>query len=111
MAVETTSTARPSFDLKSAQLPVVAVALRDTDVSVLVADLAQRLADDPDFFDNDPVLIDLAHVREAEEAIDFAVLVEALRADFIWQLVRDFKWAGRKPPRSQLFGCKYSDRT
>ncbi|EPD43159.1 septum site-determining protein MinC [Delftia lacustris] len=79
MAVETTSTARPSFDLKSAQLPVVAVTLRDTDVRALVADLAQRLADDPDFFDNDPVLIDLAHVREAEEAIDFAVLVEALR--------------------------------
>ncbi|WP_280188637.1 septum site-determining protein MinC [Delftia sp. PS-11] len=79
MAVETTSTARPSFDLKSAQLPVVAVALRDTDVRVLVADLAQRLADDPDFFDNDPVLIDLAHVREAGQEIDFAVLVEALR--------------------------------
>lgn len=80
MAVDTTSTARPSFDLKSAQLPVVAVALRDTDVRVLVADLAQRLADDPDFFDNDPVLIDLAHVREAEQAIDFAMLVEALRS-------------------------------
>ena len=64
MAVETTSTARPSFDLKSAQLPVVAVTLRDTDVRALVADLAQRLADDPDFFDNDPVLIDLAHVRD-----------------------------------------------
>ncbi|MDR0225858.1 MAG: septum site-determining protein MinC [Burkholderiaceae bacterium] len=79
MAVDTTSIARPSFDLKSAQLPVVAVALRDTDVRVLVADLAQRLADDPDFFDNDPVLIDLAHVREAEGEIDFAALVEALR--------------------------------
>lgn len=79
MAVDTTSTARPSFDLKSAQLPVVAVALRDTDVRVLVADLAQRLADDPDFFDNDPVLIDLAHVREAGDAIDFSALIAALR--------------------------------
>ncbi|WP_027014460.1 septum site-determining protein MinC [Comamonas composti] len=79
MAFDQTGATRPSFDLKSAQLPVLAVTLRDTDVRVLVADLAQRLADDPDFFDNDPVLIDLSHVSEAEEDIDFAVLVDALR--------------------------------
>ncbi|GGH65914.1 putative septum site-determining protein MinC [Comamonas phosphati] len=71
---------RPSFDLKSAQLPVLSVVLRDTDVRALVDDLAARLADDPDFFDNDPVLIDLSHVREAGSEIDFAVLVEALRS-------------------------------
>ncbi len=60
MAVDSQGTARSSFDLKSAQLPVMAVALRDTQVAVLAKDLAQRLADDPDFFDNDPVLVDLA---------------------------------------------------
>lgn len=60
MAVETAGAARTSFELKSAQLPVVAVALKTTDAAVLAADLAARLADDPGFFDNDPVLIDLA---------------------------------------------------
>ncbi|MEQ6434914.1 septum site-determining protein MinC [Comamonas sp. w2-DMI] len=80
MAVEPTGAVRPSFDLKSAQLPVLSVVLRDTDVRVLVDDLAARLADDPDFFDNDPVLIDLSHVREADSEIDFAVLVDALRS-------------------------------
>jgi septum site-determining protein MinC len=80
MAVEPTGAVRPSFDLKSAQLPVLSVVLRDTDVRAVVEDLAARLADDPDFFDNDPVLIDLSHVREAEGGIDFAVLVEALRS-------------------------------
>ena len=71
MAADPTGIARSSFDLKSAQLHVGAVALKDTDVQLVAADLAQRLADDPDFFDNDPVLIDLAQVREAEQEIDF----------------------------------------
>jgi len=80
MAVDTAGAARTSFDLKSAQLPVVAVALRTTDAAVLAADLAARLADDPGFFDNDPVLIDLAGVRDAAEPVDFAALTASLRA-------------------------------
>ena len=79
MAVEPQGAARSSFDLKSAQLPVMAVALRATSVSLLATDLAQRLADDPDFFDNDPVLIDLQHVRDSTEAIDFPRLIALLR--------------------------------
>ena len=80
MAADPTGVARSSFDLKSAQLHVVAVALKDTDVSLVAADLAQRLADDPDFFDNDPVLIDLGQVKEAEQAIDFPALIAVLQA-------------------------------
>jgi septum site-determining protein MinC len=79
MAVDTAGQARTSFDLKSAQLPVVAVALKTTDAEALAAELAARLGDDPDFFDNDPVLIDLAAVRDAEAPIDFAALVALLR--------------------------------
>ncbi|EXU81474.1 septum site-determining protein MinC [Comamonas aquatica] len=79
MAVDSPGTARSSFDLKSAQLPVMAVALRDTEVAVLTRDLAQRLADDPDFFDNDPVLIDLQHVRDSTDVIDFPKLIKALK--------------------------------
>lgn len=71
---------RPSFDLKSAQLPVLSMVLRETDVRALIDDLAKRLADDPDFFDNDPVLIDLSHVADAADEIDFSALVAALRA-------------------------------
>lgn len=78
MAVESQGTARTSFDLKSAQLPVVAVVLKDTDIHVLAHDLAERLAADPDFFDNDPVLIDLSHIREAVDPVDFAELRRVL---------------------------------
>lgn len=79
MAVESQGTARTSFDLKSAQLPVVAVVLKDTNIQVLAADLAERLAADPDFFDHDPVLIDLTHVSEAIEPVDFVELRRVLR--------------------------------
>lgn len=79
MAVDHTGQTRTSFDLKSAQLPVVAVVLKSTDIAQLSAELAQRLGDDPEFFDNDPVLIDLAAVHEDPAPIDFPALVRALR--------------------------------
>ena len=79
MALTTAAQSRSSFDLKSASLPVVAVLLKTTDAAQFAADLAERVADAPGFFDNDPVLIDLAPVREAEAPIDFAVIAAALR--------------------------------
>ncbi|MCI5068288.1 septum site-determining protein MinC [Acidovorax sp.] len=80
MALTTAAQARTSFDLKSASLPVVAVMLKTTDAAQFAADLAERVADAPGFFDNDPVLIDLAAVREAEAPIDFAAIVAELRS-------------------------------
>ena len=79
MALTTAAQSRTSFDLKSASLPVVAVLLKTTDAAQFAADLAERVADAPGFFDNDPVLIDLAPVREAEAPIDFAAIAAALR--------------------------------
>jgi len=80
MAVDTVRAAHTSFDLKSASLPVVAVVLKTTDAEVLATDLAARLSDAPGFFDNDPVLIDLAPVHGAEEALDFPAVVALLRS-------------------------------
>lgn len=80
MALTTAAQARTSFDLKSASLPVVAVVLKTTDAAVFAVDLAERVADAPGFFDNDPVLIDLAPVREATDPIDFAAITAQLRS-------------------------------
>ena len=80
MAADPTGNLCSSFDLKSAQLHVVAVALKSPDLSLIAADLAQRLADDPDFFANDPVLIDLGLVKDAEQPIDFPALIALLKA-------------------------------
>ena len=80
MAADTAGTARTRLELKSASLPVVAVLLRSPEPEQLAADLAERLADDPGFFDQDAVLIDLALLREATEPLDFAAMCAALRA-------------------------------
>ena len=68
-----------SFEIKSAQLPLVALLLRSTDVRQLSQDLAQRFGDTPDFFDNDPLLIDLSGVQEEGTVPDFAALLPLLR--------------------------------
>lgn len=80
MAIESVRTARTSFDLKSASLPVVAVVLKTTDTAVLTAELALRMAEAPGFFHNDPVLIDLTPVREENDSIDFPAIMALLRS-------------------------------
>ena len=72
--------ARASFDLKSATLPLIAVLLKTADLSELADAMQTRLADTPDFFEQDPVVVDLAGVQESEEAIDFATLITLLRS-------------------------------
>jgi len=80
MAADTAGLARTRIELKSASLPVLAVLLRSPDPALLASELAERLQDDPGFFDNDAVLIDLAWLRELQEAIDFPGLCAVLRA-------------------------------
>jgi len=58
---------------------VVAVVVKSTDAQVLADELATRLADEPEFFDNDPVLIDLSAVQYDPGVIDFPALVAELR--------------------------------
>ena len=74
-----------SLDIKSANLPLVALMLKSTDLLAVQADLKQRLGDVPDFFDNEPLLIDLSGAvaaarRNGQTAapIDFAALLALL---------------------------------
>ena len=69
---------RASFDLKSATLPLIAVVLRTPDLAALQAELENRLAQTSDFFDQDPVLVDLSSLPQGSE-VDFAGLVRLLR--------------------------------
>lgn len=73
------SAASSAFELKSAALTLVAVVLKTTDLARLSQALDERFADAPGLFDNDPVAIDLSHVRDVAEPIDFVVLIHLLR--------------------------------
>jgi septum site-determining protein MinC len=69
-----------AFELKDTSLPLVTVVLHQADAAVLADELQQRLGETPNFFGDDPVVIDLAPLREREEPIAFDDIVAALRA-------------------------------
>lgn len=75
------SPANPSnaFDLKSASLALVALVLRTTRLDELEVQFEARIAPSADFFNRDPVVIDLTHVRDQAEPVDFAGLAALLR--------------------------------
>ena len=77
MTVATPATTPTSFEIKSANLPLVALLLKSTDLQALAHDLAQRFGDEPDFFDQDALLIDLSPLQAdaADESLDFQALI------------------------------------
>ncbi|MFI5447807.1 septum site-determining protein MinC [Polaromonas sp. UC242_47] len=79
MTVALPASTPASFEIKSANLPLVALLLKSTDLAALSRDLTLRFGDIPDFFDNDPLVIDLSPLASDNTAIDFAALVALIR--------------------------------
>ena len=69
-----------SFEIKSASLSLVSFVLKSADIKVVAQDLQTRLGDTPDFFDNDPVLLDLQHLDDQAGPLDLPALVQVLRS-------------------------------
>ena len=71
-----------TFEIKSANFPLVALLLRSTDLAAVARELASRFGDIPDFFDQDALIIDLSplqHLAQGHDAgIDFPSLLELL---------------------------------
>ena len=69
-----------TFEIKSANLPLVALILKTTHLESLVADWDRQYGDMPDFFDQDPLVLDLSHVAgDDTPPIDFKKLLKLLR--------------------------------
>ncbi|RJP65154.1 MAG: septum site-determining protein MinC [Comamonadaceae bacterium] len=81
MSVALAGNAPTTFEIKSAHLPLVALMLKSSDLNRLAEELAQRFGDMPDFFDHDPLVIDLhpLNVAEANALPDFGALQTLLR--------------------------------
>ena len=75
MPVSLAGQAPATIELKSAHLPVLALLLKSADPHRLNQELAERYGDQPDFFDNDPVLLDLQLLTT-----DVSLDLDALRA-------------------------------
>lgn len=65
------------YDIKSASLGLLALVLKSNDLNLIAQQLQQQLKDAPDFFENDPVLLDLTSLQpdNKPQNIDFSALV------------------------------------
>lgn len=77
MTVALAGRAPATFEIKSANLPLVALLLKSPDLRQLAEELRGRFGELPDFFDNDPLVLDLGKVQGEE--IDFAALLQVLQ--------------------------------
>jgi septum site-determining protein MinC len=71
-----------SFEIKSAQLPLVALFLRTADWSQVMQDVLKEFgpqSESPDFFDHDALVIDFSHVPTETPVSDLVPLLKALR--------------------------------
>lgn len=76
------SSAPASFEIKSAQLPLVALILKTPDWTLLAADLQAQYGvagEIPDFFDHDPLVIDFSHLPADTPLQDLKPLLLMLR--------------------------------
>ncbi len=84
MTVAIQATTPATFEIKSANLPLVALLLKSTDLAALQRELTLRFGDIPDFFDNDALVIDLSPLQarpgDAAPELDFPPLLRLLRA-------------------------------
>lgn len=72
-----------NFEIKSAQLPLVALLLKSNRWDEVANDLYRQFGktgESPDFFDQDPVVLDFSGVAQDAELGDISQLLEALRA-------------------------------
>jgi septum site-determining protein MinC len=71
------------YDIKSADLPLVALLLKTTQIDKVSQALARQLSESPGFFENEPVIIDLSGFTVPDdktlEFLDLSSLMQVLR--------------------------------
>ena len=73
------SFAMNAFEIKSTQAPLMALHIKTADAQVLASALTSKLADHPDFFNGEAVLIDLNALTEEQGPVDLQALCALLR--------------------------------
>lgn len=80
MSVVIAGSAPASFEIKSANLPLVSLRLKNTDLAQLTQEMRLQYGDMPDFFDHEPLVIDLTLLPPDATTPDFAALLVQLRS-------------------------------
>jgi len=82
LPVDKQNRGREKFEIKSAQLPMVALMLKTTDWEALAIDLISQYGDQgetPAFFDHDPLVLDFSLLDEAIPVQNLVPLLKILR--------------------------------
>ena len=80
MAIVSADPSQPCYDIKSADLSLLALLLKTTDISLVSSALQQQMAETPGFFDQDPVMVDVSALGlELDQTIDLEALLAVLR--------------------------------
>ena len=81
MASDSDAPLSQCYDIKSADLPLVALLLKTAQIDAVSAALSQQLAESPGFFDHDPLVIDVTALPQDIQSSEFdlAKLLEILR--------------------------------
>ena len=80
MAIVPEDPSQPCYDIKSADLSLLALVLKTTDMEAVSLALKQQMAETPGFFDQDPVVVDVGALGlEPDQTIDLDALLLVLR--------------------------------
>jgi septum site-determining protein MinC len=81
MAIVSEAPLSHCYDIKSADLSLLALVLKTTNIQAISQALVAQLAESPGFFDQDPVIIDVSffNSEENDATIDLQVLLPLLR--------------------------------
>lgn len=81
MAIVSEDPFNPCYEIKSADLSLVALVLNTTDMTEVSRALKHQMDESPGFFDQDPVVIDVSALKLADDqTIDLNALMAVLRA-------------------------------
>ena len=70
---------KPAFEIKGASFTLLVMHLHSADLSETLALIESHMAGKPDFFNHDPVVIDLTSIRDSEHLPDIAQIAQALQ--------------------------------
>lgn len=80
MAIVSEDPSLPCYEIKSADLSLLALLLKTTNIQAVSAALKQQMAETPGFFDQDPVVVDVGALGLGpDETLDLQGLMAALR--------------------------------
>jgi septum site-determining protein MinC len=87
MTVALAGRAPTTFEIKSANLPLLALLLKSSDLTLLASELAAQFDQQQDFFDGEPLVVDFSHYPSDAPALT------ALEFDSLLTLLRGYRLA------------------